>query len=56
MVCLGSLALQFYPMRYIYLQSFMLISLIVLELCPRQKSKSKNKQRAITSKYGKAEL
>jgi hypothetical protein len=34
----------------------MLISLKVLELCPGQMSKSKYKQRAITSKQGKAEL
>jgi hypothetical protein len=34
----------------------MLISLTILELCPRQSSKSKNKQRAVTPKLGKAEL
>jgi hypothetical protein len=39
-----------------YLQSFMLIPLIVLELCPRQSSKCKNKQRAIIQKLGKADL
>jgi hypothetical protein len=31
-----SYALHIYPLRSIHLQSFMLISLIVLELCPRQ--------------------
>jgi hypothetical protein len=34
----------------------MLITLIVLELCPRQSSKSKNEQRAIIQKLGIAEL
>jgi hypothetical protein len=43
-------------MRSIYLQSFMLISLIVLELCPVQSSKCKNEQRAITPKFGKTAL
>jgi hypothetical protein len=32
----GSCALHNYPLRSIYPQSFMLISLIVLELCPGQ--------------------
>jgi hypothetical protein len=40
----------------IYLQCFMLIPLIVLELCPGQSSKCKNKQRGIIPKLGKAEL
>jgi hypothetical protein len=43
-------------MRYVYLQSFILISLIVSELCPGQSSKCKNEQRAPTSKLGKADL
>jgi hypothetical protein len=45
-------------MRYIYLQSYMLISLIsyTLEFCPGQSSKCKNKQRAIIQKLGTAEL
>jgi hypothetical protein len=43
-------------MRSIYLQSFMLIPLILLELCPGQSSKCKNKQRGIIQKIGKAEL
>jgi hypothetical protein len=34
----------------------MLISLIVLELCPEESSKYKNEQRGITSKLGKVEL
>jgi hypothetical protein len=34
----------------------MLISFIVLELCPGQSSKSTNKQRAIIQAIGKAEL
>jgi hypothetical protein len=34
----------------------MMISLIVLESCPGQSSKCKNKQRAIIKKIGKAEL
>jgi hypothetical protein len=34
----------------------MLISLIVLELCPGQSSKCKNEQRAITPKLDKTEL
>jgi hypothetical protein len=34
----------------------MLITLIVLELCPGQSSKCKNKQRAIIHKLGKTEL
>jgi hypothetical protein len=34
----------------------MLISLIVLELCSRQRSKCKNEHRAITTKFGKAEF
>jgi hypothetical protein len=34
----------------------MLISLIVLELCPEQSSKCKNEQRAITPKLGKTEI
>jgi hypothetical protein len=40
----------------IYLHSFMLIPLIVLELCPGQSTKCKNKQRAIIQRLGKAEL
>jgi hypothetical protein len=43
-------------MIFIYQQSFILISLIVSELCPGQSSKGKNEQRAITQKLGKAEL
>jgi hypothetical protein len=38
----------------IYLQSFMLISLIVLELFTGQSSKCKNKQKAIIQKLGQA--
>jgi hypothetical protein len=41
-------------MRPIYLQSFMLISLIILEICPGQSSKCQNKQMAITPKLDKA--
>jgi hypothetical protein len=52
----GSLTMHFYSMRSIYLQSFMLISLILLELCPGQSSKCKNKQRVIIQKIGMAEL
>jgi hypothetical protein len=40
----------------IYLQSFLLIPLVVLLLCPGQSSKCKNEQRAITPKLGKVEL
>jgi hypothetical protein len=43
-------------MRSIYLQSLILIPLIVLELCPAQSSKSTNKQRAIIQNLGKEEL
>jgi hypothetical protein len=43
-------------MRSIYLQSFMLIPHIVLELCPWKSSKCKNKQRAIIKKLGKTAL
>jgi hypothetical protein len=43
-------------MRSIYLQSFMLIPLILLELCPGQSSKCKNKQMGIIQKLDKAEL
>jgi RsiW-degrading membrane proteinase PrsW (M82 family) len=49
-------ALHFYSMRSIYKQSFMLISLIVLELLLRQSSKCKNEQRAIIWKLAKTEL
>jgi hypothetical protein len=52
----GFWALHIYSMRSIYLQSFMLISFVVLDLFTRQISKCKNKQRAIISKLGKAEL
>jgi hypothetical protein len=48
--------LHIFPIWSIYLQSFMLISLIVLELCPCQSSKSKNEQRAITPTLGKIKL
>jgi hypothetical protein len=48
----GSCALHTYLMRSIYLQSFMLIPLIVLELYPGQSSKCKNKQRAIIKQEG----
>ena len=41
---------------YLPVQSFLLIPLKVLELCPRQSSNNKNKQRAITPKLGNAEL
>jgi hypothetical protein len=54
--CYGSCALQTYSIRYIYLQSFMLITLIFLELCPGQSSKYTNKQRAIIQTLGNAEL
>jgi hypothetical protein len=53
---LQSCVLQTNLMRSIYLQSFMLIPLIVLELCSGQSSKSENKQRGIIKKLGKAEL
>jgi hypothetical protein len=43
----GSCAMNTFSMRSIYLQSFMLIPLIVSELCQGQISKCKNKQRAI---------
>jgi len=49
-------ALNFYSMRPIYLLSFSLIPVVVSELCPGQRSKCKNEQRAITPKLGKAEL
>jgi hypothetical protein len=52
----GSLSMHFNTMRSIYLQSFLLISLIDLEKCPGQSSKCKNEQRAITPKLGKTEL
>jgi hypothetical protein len=52
----GYCKLHIYPIRSIYLQSFMLIYFIVLELCPGQSSKSKNEQRAITPKLENAEL
>jgi hypothetical protein len=52
----GSSALHFYLMRSFYQQNFMLISLIVLELCPGQSLKCKNEQMAIIPKLGKAEL
>jgi len=34
--------LHFYPMRFIYLQSFLLKSIVILELCPEQSSKCKS--------------
>jgi hypothetical protein len=40
-------------MRSIYLQSFMLISFVLLELCPGQSLKCKNEQ---TPKLGNTEL
>ena len=43
-------------MRSIYLHSFLLIPLVVSDLCPRQSAKCKKEQRAITPKIGKAEL
>jgi hypothetical protein len=43
-------------MRSILIQSFVLISLIILELCPGQFSKFKNEQKAITPTLCKAEL
>jgi hypothetical protein len=43
-------------MRSINLQSFMLMSLIVLELCPGQCLQCKNEQKAITPKVCKTEL
>jgi hypothetical protein len=51
-------ALHIYPIRSIYLQSFMLTSLIhvVLELCHQQSSKYKNEQKVIAPKLVKAEL
>jgi hypothetical protein len=52
----GICALHTYSMRSIFLQSFMLLPHIVLESCPGQSSKCKNKQRAIIQKLGKAEL
>jgi hypothetical protein len=52
----NSFALHFYSMRSIYIQTFMLISLIVLEQCPGQNSKCKNEQREVTPKLGMPEL
>jgi len=43
-------------MRYIYIQSFVLISLVILELCSRQCSKCKTLTKVNNSKLGKAEL
>jgi hypothetical protein len=43
-------------MRSINLQSFLLIPLMVSELCPRQSSKCKNEHGAITTKFGNAEF
>jgi hypothetical protein len=40
---------------FAYLQSFLLIPLMVSELCSRHSSKFKNEQRAITTKFGKAQ-
>jgi len=47
---------HFYSVRSIYLQSFLLISLVVSELCPGQSSKCKNEQKAIIPELGKADL
>jgi len=43
-------------MRFIYLHSFLLIPLVVSDLCLKQSAKCKKEQRAITPKIGKAEL
>jgi hypothetical protein len=45
----GSLTMYFNTMRAIYLQSFMLISLIDLKKCPGQCSKCKNEQKGHNS-------
>ena len=50
-----SYVLHFYSIRSIYLQSFMLIPLVVSEGCPGQSS-SKNDKMAITPKLARAEL
>jgi hypothetical protein len=49
-------ALLIYPIISICLQSFLFISLIVSELCPRQSPKCKYEQIAISPKLGKVEL
>ena len=41
---------------YVYLQSFLLISVVVSELCLKQSLKCKNEQRTITPKLDKPEL
>ena len=49
-------ALHFYTVSSIYLQSFLLIPVVVSELCSRQNSKCQVEQIAITPKLGKANL
>jgi hypothetical protein len=49
-------ARHFKSMQSINLQIFMLIALMVSELCPGQSSKCKNEQRTITTKFGMAEF
>jgi hypothetical protein len=51
-----SCALHIYSIRSMYLQSFMLISLKILELCSGQSLKYKNEQREITPKLSKTEV
>jgi hypothetical protein len=53
---LVSFAKHIYSMRSIYLQSYFLIPPAISELCPGQSSKSKNKQRAMNRKLGKAKI
>jgi len=48
--------LHFYSVRYIYLQSFLLIPCVVSQLCPGQCSKCKNEQKAIIKIFSKEEL
>jgi len=52
----GSCTLRFYSMRYINIQSFLLVPLAVSELISGQSSKCKNIQRAITLQYDNVEV
>jgi len=52
----GSCAVHFHSLRFIYLLSFMLIYVVVTEICSTQNSTMKHLQRAITLKLGSGGL
>jgi hypothetical protein len=52
----GSFALRFYWMRSIYLQRFLWIPPMVLQLCPGHVQSEKYEQRSITLKLEKAQI